>query len=219
MFSLKTYIKIIKGGELKNRQYTSEPIVTKINGTTFYLDPRYDLVMDLISAPFARQAEAIDRLYGYDDRMARVLIGQELQKEYFRDPAMAYFLSMALLNYGELEKSQELTLHTYRENPDNLLARCAYANNLIFQVRIDEIPTVMSSTFDLSKISKKRELPLIEFIKFMDIAGTYYYLKKDFRFADYVSILMKAAPNHPDTKIHLRNLLSIDSETTNLFST
>ncbi len=182
----------------------------KIHGSIFQLDQRHELIVDLIPASFAKQAEQIERLFGHNDKKVRALVEQAIQEGYAKDPATAYFLSMVLLNFGELERAHKLTLEVYQANPDSLLARCAYANNLLFHRKVDEIPAVFNNTFDLSIVTKQRELSLIEVVKFLDIAAFYYSIKNDPRFKDFVALLVKVAPHHLDTKRHMAELLASD---------
>lgn len=185
-------------------------ISIKIHGSIFHIDLQHEWIVDLVPASFAKQAEQIERLFGNDDKKVRALVEQAIQEGYAKDPATGYFLSMIFLNYGELKKANQLTLALYQANPDSLIARCAYANNLLFHKKVNEIPPVFNNTFDLSKVTNRRELPLAEVIKFLDLAAIYYSIKHDPRVQEYVALMVAIAPGHSDTKRQIANLLQSD---------
>ena len=173
----------------------------QINGATFCLDHRYQLVMDLVLPRFEQASLIIDQLFGRDDKAAQLLIDAVLEDGCEDDVAMTYFLTMALQSYGELERAGVIIARMYHNNPSDLLAKCAYANNFMFHNALDEIPAVFNNTFDFEKVCTERELPLITFVQFMSIACTYYFVKNDsHNCIKYLSYLLEAAPEHPETK-------------------
>jgi len=173
----------------------------KINGTTFSLDCRYQLVLDLISDQFEKQSCSIDQLFGRDDKSTKILIDAVLEEGCDKDIAMTYFIAMALENYGEIERAGRAVAKMYERNSSDLLAKCAYVNHLMFANEVNKIPAVFNNTFDLDKICIEREMPLIIFVKFMSLVCDYYIIKNDPRnFLKYFSYLKEVAPEHGDTQ-------------------
>ncbi len=185
----------------------------EINKVTFFLDHRYQLVMDLISPEFEKKALIIDQLFGRDDRSAKILVDAVLQDGCANDVAMTYFIAMILQNYGEIERAGKIITRMYQVYPSDLLVRCAYANHLIFRDAFDEIPAVFNHTFDLEKVCDERELPLITFIHFISVARNYYMFKNDVpHVVKYFSYLFEAAPEHAETQDFLRELMELQGE-------
>lgn len=185
-------------------------IKIQINNVTFSLDPQYDFVTQLIPSKFDQQVSIINQMFFVDKKATKLLIDAALKDDCANNVAMVYFLSMALQSYGELEKAKKIITQIYQDHPSNLLARCAYANHLIFNDKIDEIPAVFNHTFDLEKNCTERELPLIIFVQFMEIACIYSIAKNEPRnFMKYFSYLMEAAPEHDTTQGLLKNLMEV----------
>ena len=173
----------------------------EINGVAFILDHRYQQVKDLISSKFKTQADQIEKLIGKDDKAAKTSIDKLLKSGCEDDIAMTYFLATQLQNYGKFERAEKVFTKMYQDNTLDLLAKCAYANHLIFKEEFDKIPDIFNNTFDLDKVCSERELPLITFVQFMSIARTYYFAKNDeANCLKYVYYLIEAAPRHEETR-------------------
>ncbi len=120
---------------------------------------------------------------------------------------MVYFLTMALQNYGEFNKAEKILAQLYADNPSSLLARCAYANSLIFKIKQAEIPAIFGGGFDLPQICSERQLPLITFLHFVEIACQYYLMINDGpNFVKHFDCMMTAAPDHAIVQRMITNI-------------
>ncbi len=178
-----------------------------INNHTFVLDEKYQLIMDLISPKFEGKSLIIDQLFGRENEIAQAAIDSIIKDGCLDDPAMTYFITMALQNYRKHNQAARILKQLYLLHPTDLVARCAYANYLLMSNRIDEIPTVFGNSFDLSKLWSAKVLPFVLFVDFMAIVCNYYLLKKDIpNFLNYLSYLTEAAPEHYETQKFLELL-------------
>ena len=176
-------------------------------GEVFFIDFNHDLVCKLISDKYQEPASLIDELFFQGPQVVLRLIDIILQDEcVFDDVAMIFFLSMALQNYGEFEKAGIIITKMYNKHSSDLLAKCAFANHLLFNARMDEIPPVFNDDFDLAKLTNERKLPLPTFVHFISLACEYYLHKGDgLNFGKTFSYLLEVAPEHETTQ----NLLSL----------
>jgi hypothetical protein len=172
-----------------------------INKVAFFIDYRYELVMSLISPEFEKQSLLIDQLFEQDMDTALKYADEVLKKGCSHDVAMIYFLSMLLQNCGNFKKAGTILTQLHKNHPTDLLAKCAYANHLMFHGRFDELPALFADTFDLAKLTTERELPLVTFAQCMSIACQYHMFKRDIpNFKKFLSYLMKGAPEHSETR-------------------
>jgi len=179
----------------------------KINGVTFLLDYQYQFVADLVSDKFKPSCAMINQAFMYDPTTAKRLIKAAIQEGCADDVAMTFVISMALQSWGELAQSGELIAQMFKKHPTDLFARCIYANQLIFCGQVKLVPAIFGHTFDLAKLTEKRELPLTVFVRFMAVACDYYFDKRDFaNFAKYLSYLQEGAPEHEETQEYLSSL-------------
>lgn len=189
----------------RNTQMTTTSTNIKtidINGTLFRIDTRYEYVMDLASEELKKQVFVIDQLFGRSNDMVKVLIDQMIKEGCTKDIPTTYYLTMALQNFGQMKKAEKIIQKLYKDNPHDLLARCAYANSLLFARKYNEIPAVFHNSFDFDKayLHPENDVPLVLFIHFMDIAFSYYFLKGDQRCLKYLTYLIKVAPEHETTQ-------------------
>lgn len=173
----------------------------QINGETFFIDHTHEFVCDLVSEKFKKPAALIDEFFFQDPKAAQKLIDAAVMDGCADDVAMTYFLSMALQNYGQIARAGLLVTQMYNKHSSNLLAKCAYANHLMFHTKIDEMPAVFNNDFDLTKITTERTLPLPVFVQFMSFACDYYYINNDLNnLHNKLVHLLDGAPKHEATQ-------------------
>lgn len=179
-------------------------------GEVFFIDFKHDLVCELISDKYQDHASLMDELFFQDPQKVLQLIDIALQdKCVFDDVAMIFFLSMALQNYGKFEKAGTIITKMYSKHSSDLLAKCTFANHLLFNARMNEISSVFNDDFDLAKLTDERKLPLPTFVHFTSLACEYYLHKSDgLSFGKKLSYLLEVAPEHETTQ----NLLSLVSD-------
>lgn len=188
----------------------------KINKVTFIIDYQYQMIVDLISSKFEKETMVIEQMFIQDVKITKIIIDNSISQGCIEDVAFTYFLSMALQNLGELKKAEKLIMKLYHKYPQDILARCAYANHLMFfSNKVDKVPSVFNNRFDIKEISVERELPLITFIHFMAVSCNYYLIKNDMpHFMKYLSYLTEVAPEHEETQM-LMKYIDFDNNLSN----
>jgi hypothetical protein len=117
-----------------------------------------DAVMD---AKFFKLPEAIQQqanaLYERMDKEAKLVIPEleALKNNYPKVPTLYNYLSAAYghSDVGQQERSIE---ENYRVNPNNLIARCHFAQLCIQRKYFDQIPKIFGNKFDLKALYPRR---------------------------------------------------------------
>ncbi len=172
-------------------------------GEEIFVDCRYSFVCELISEDYQEQAELLDDIF---DRAPKELlfnyIDRLLQDEdIFDDVAMIFFLGMLLQNHGELIKASNIITRMYKRKSSDLLAKCAFAHQLFFYGKIDEVPAIFNNDFNFTQVTIQRTFPLPTIVHCLSIACDYYLIKKDVAsFNKVLSYLFEVAPEHDATQ-------------------
>lgn len=188
---------------------TKKNIATiEINDAVFTLNMEHELISDLIAPHYTDGADALGTLLVDDSTKFATALNAALKKDYSDDPAMCYFIMITLLSIGELQKAKKFITPLYQKQSSSLLMRCAYAEMLSFdRNKTNDIAAVFGGTFDLDKITNERSFPLPIFVKFMEVACSYYQEKHDIRnFMKHLAYLLEVAPALATTQSILRSL-------------
>jgi len=184
-------------------------ITIDINGALFTIDTQATAVGDLISKKYGQEADQLGELFLKDQEEFSKQLDAMLDKDYSDDAAMCFYITIALLNSGEVEKAKKFIMPMYQKQPSNLLMGCAYAQVISFSNPANNISiaAVFGDTLDLDKATTERTLPLPLFLTFMEIAYGYYNEQENIRnYMLCLSYMLEVAPYHAVTQTVLSSL-------------
>jgi len=127
--------------------------------------------------------------------------------EYPALPELRNFMYTALQKMGESERAYEAIEETVRAFPEYLFARIAYAEYLIFFERLEEIPRLFQSRFELELLYPLRDVfHISEVISFYYIMGRYYFLIGKYSKFEFCSDLLNELEEDDQRARHLSEL-------------
>jgi tetratricopeptide (TPR) repeat protein len=149
--------------------------------------------------------ERLDFLhYQVQEKPAEALEELEtLRREHPEIPRVYNYLTIAYQGLGNRDKAREIAAESYREHPNYLFAKMAYATHCLNDGKLDEVEAILNNQFDLLLMYPDRKVfHISEVMAFYGFMGQYFAAKKEFRKARiYYKILRDLDPEHPMTEL------------------
>lgn len=118
--------------------------------------------------------------------------------------------SCLAIAYGRVdpEKQKQIINENYHKNPKNIFARCNYARLCLADNKLDEIPIIFSSHFELKTLYPRRtQFHFTEFTALTSVACEYYDAIGEKKLAEErYAKLQEIAPESAETQL-IKNLL------------
>lgn len=148
-----------------------------------------DLVGQLRDLTFSNPQEAIPRL-------------EHAIREYPTIAPFDTFLLAACRKSGQLSRVNSLVVEQYTKRPDYLFAKLNYAEFMMDQGRLDEVPSIFGGCFDLAALYPSRKVfHLSEVTGWMGTLGVYLCrIGKPDAARACRDVLEQLAPNSPQAK-------------------
>ena len=163
-----------------------------------------DAVMD---AKFFKLPEAIQQqanaLYERMDKEAKSVIPEleALKNRYPKVPTLYNYLSAAY-GHSDVAQQERSIEENYRVNPNNLIARCHFAQLCIQRRHFDQIPKIFGHKFDLKALYPRRNrFHPSEYTSFALVMCCYFNFSGDSMLAKlFYQGLKDYAPDAPETQ-------------------
>lgn len=127
---------------------------------------------------------------------------EALKAMYPSSPELLNLLSYLYMRLKKIKLADKITKENFERNPDYLIARINYADLCLRMKKVDEIPKLFNSTFDLAKLyPHQKNFYISEFRGFMVLMGHYHCHLKDKEAAIcYHYMASVVDPHHPNTR-------------------
>jgi hypothetical protein len=126
----------------------------------------------------------------------------KLIEKYPKNPHLKNYLSLAYINLGEFEKSEEINKGILKEHPDYLFGILNKAAGYLQRKEFDKIPKLLGENMELKELYPDREVFYVgEFTGFNKIAIQYFLETGNIEEAESrLNMLNEKFSNHPDTE-------------------
>lgn len=133
---------------------------------------------------------------------------ERLVATYPHIPSFYNHLSIAYKYAGDLVKSEELVMETYRRFPKYLFSKANYAHSCLQKGEIEKVPGIFNHKFDLKRLYPRRKrFHISEFTALATVMCRYFDAIGEKDTADiYYRALKQVAPKDPLTKYTKRLL-------------
>lgn len=121
----------------------------------------------------------------------------ELKETYPKQPQIYNMIGGVYNILGDHAKAEEVAIASYEATPDNLFSKINYANFILAEDRLEEIPAIFGEKLDLCALYPNREVfHTSEIVAFLGVIGPYLALTGDRPLArDCMSIIKRLDPN------------------------